>query len=241
MNPKSPENPDTGALRAARLSRRDARLSRRERPAKAPLSVDAIVAAALDLMAREGLDGLSLRKVAAALDTGPASLYVYVENLNALLALMFDRALGKVVIPPASKGGWRERLSAILFSCLKVLMSMPGLGQLALTTAPTGPNSLRMLEAILALLREGGADDARAAWGVDSLLLQFAAIAAEQDAHHHRAVSFGTMEQVIENIPAETYPNIHALRKKLLEGTPRERVRWTIDVMINGVLNTPRT
>jgi AcrR family transcriptional regulator len=240
MKPKPSENSNPRARRAARLSLRDARLSRRERPAKAPLSVDAIVAASLDLMAREGLEGLSLRKVAAALDTGPASLYVYVENLNALLALMFDRALGKVVIPPASKGDWRERLRAILFSCLKVLMSMPGLGQLALTTAPAGPNSLRLLEAILALLRESGMDDARAAWGVDSLMLQFAAIAAEQDAHHHHAVSFGAMEQVFEDISPETYPNIHALREKLLEGTPRERVRWTIDVMINGVLNTPR-
>lgn len=229
MNPKSPRN----------LPHRS-RLSRRERPAKAPLSVDVIISAALDLMAREGLDGLSLRKVAAALDTGPASLYVYVDNLNALLSLMLDRAFGKVVIPPPSCGGWRERLSLVMSSYLKVLASMPGLGQLALTTVSLGPNSLRILEAVLAILREGGIDDDRAAWAVDTLLLQFTAIAAEQDARRRQPSPFGLMQRTIEEIPAETYPNIHALRMKLTEGAPRERTRWAFDVLINGILNTPR-
>ncbi|AWI09916.1 TetR/AcrR family transcriptional regulator [Ereboglobus luteus] len=222
------------------LPSRRQRISRRERPAKAPLSVDSIVSAALDIMMREGLDGLSLRKVAAALDTGPASLYVYVDNLDALLSLMLERALGKVVIPPASKGDWRERLGAVLFSYLKILMSMPGLGQLALTSVSMGPNSLRILETILALLREGGVDDDRAAWAVDSLLLQFTAIAAEQDVRRRHARSYGSVQQIMDEISEENYPRVYALREKLLEGTPRERVRWTIDTMINGVLSTPR-
>lgn len=222
---------------------RAARLSRRERPAKAPLSVDAILAAALDLMAREGLDGLSLRQVAAALDTGPASLYVYVENFDALLSQMLDRALGKVVIPPASRGDWRERLSALLLSYFKVLMSMPGLGQLALTTISTGPNSLRMFEAILALLREGGIDEDRAAWALDEFPLQFAAIAAEQDARRRQTNPLDSLQQTIESISPETYPHLHAVRKKIfddVDGAPRERLRWILNVLINGVLHTPR-
>jgi len=68
-------------------------VSRRGGAAKQPLSRDIIVAAALDLLTQEGLDGLSLRKVAAALDTGAASLYAYVEDLQELHALLLDRAL----------------------------------------------------------------------------------------------------------------------------------------------------
>jgi AcrR family transcriptional regulator len=216
-------------------------ISRRARPAKAPLSVDAILSAALDLLAREGLEGLSLRKVAAALDTGPASLYVYVDNFNSLLALMLDRALAKVAAPSRAKGDWRGRLSALLHSYLKVLMSMPGLGQLALTTMSAGPNSLRGLEAVLGLLREGGIDDARAAWAADMLSLQVVAIAAEQDAHRRQANPLDSFEQALGEITAQTHPNIHALREKLLLGTPRERIRWAIDVLINGILHTPIT
>ncbi|MDR0352306.1 MAG: TetR/AcrR family transcriptional regulator [Opitutaceae bacterium] len=214
-------------------------LSRRSRPAKAPLSVDAILSAALDILTREGLEGLSLRKVAAALDTGPASLYVYVDNLDSLLALMLDRALGKVVIPSRAKGGWRERLSTLLHSYLKVLLSIPGLGQLALTTMSSGQNSLRGLEAVLGLLREGGIDDDRVAWAADMLSLQVVAVAAEQDARRRQADPLDSFEQTLNAISARTHPNIHALREKLFLGTPRERIRWAIDVLINGILHTP--
>jgi AcrR family transcriptional regulator len=61
-------------------------------PVKQPLSRDAIVAEALRQLTSNGLEGMSLRKVAAALETGPASLYAYVEDLNELHALVLDRA-----------------------------------------------------------------------------------------------------------------------------------------------------
>ncbi|MDR0902839.1 MAG: TetR/AcrR family transcriptional regulator [Opitutaceae bacterium] len=217
-------------------------VSRRARPAKAPLSVEAIVDAALEIMAREGLYSLGMRKIAAALDTGPASLYVYVDNFDSLRSLILDRALAKVTVPAPSRGDWRERLSIVLLSYMKVLMSMRGLGQLALTVISVGPGSMRLLEAVLALLREGGVEDDRATWAVDTLLLQFAALAAEQDAHSYlaRPPELGSVRQALEALSPETYPNLHALRKKLLEGTPRVRVRWTLNVLINGVLNTPR-
>ena len=57
-------------------------VSRRTRPAKAALSLERIVSTALEILEQEGLSGLSLRRAATALDTGPASLYVYLENLE---------------------------------------------------------------------------------------------------------------------------------------------------------------
>ena len=102
-------------------------VSRRARPAKSPLSQEAIVATALDLLSREGMAGLSLRKVAAALDTGAASLYVYVANLDELHALVLDRVLGKVVTPPERDGDWRYRLKATLRSYSEALYrDVPG-------------------------------------------------------------------------------------------------------------------
>src|SRR5947207_101727 len=64
--------------------------SRRNRPAKAPLSRDAIVAEALRQITAPDGRGMSLRKVATALDTGPASLYAYVADMNELRALVLD-------------------------------------------------------------------------------------------------------------------------------------------------------
>ncbi len=214
--------------------------SRRSRPAKPPLNRDVIVATALDLLTRDGLAGLSLRKVAAALDTGPASLYVYVDNLEALHALILDRALGDVVIPSDKDGTWRERLSGLLTSYLQVLYARPGLGQLAMMTMPTGPHALRLIEAMLALLLEGEVDPPRAAWAVDLLPLHFAAIAAEQDIRRSQSDPLGPIAKALEGAAPAVYPNIRALREELMSEDVSSRLRWTLDVLINGVLHTPR-
>src|SRR4051794_14333618 len=71
-------------LHCAGMARPPAPRSRRERPAKPPLSREAIVAAALDIARTEGVEALSMRRVAQALDTGAASLYVYVADRREL-------------------------------------------------------------------------------------------------------------------------------------------------------------
>ena len=69
---------------------------------------------------------MSLRKVAAALDTGPASLYAYVANLDALQALVLDRALSEVDTRARGKAGWREHLFRVLESYARTLSASPG-------------------------------------------------------------------------------------------------------------------
>jgi len=213
-------------------------VSRRDRPAKPALSRDVIVTTALDLLTRDGLAGLSLRKVATALDTGPASLYVYVANLAELHALMLDRALGAVALPAAGEGGWRDRLTAVLASYLRVLYDGPGLAQLALSTIAVGPHALRLIETLLDLLLEGGIDPAVAAWAVDLLTLHVAAVAAEQDVRRAQGDTFGPVTRAIAAAPAADYPHIHALRAELLSGEGA-RFGWVVDLLINGVLHAP--
>ncbi|HMA35742.1 MAG TPA: TetR/AcrR family transcriptional regulator C-terminal domain-containing protein [Chloroflexia bacterium] len=214
-------------------------VSRRSRPAKPSLSRDVIVSTALDLLTRDGLAGLSLRKVAAALDTGPASLYVYVASLAELHALMLDRALAAVALPAARAGGWRDRLAAVLASYLRVLYNGPGLAQLALTTIPAGPNALRLIETLLDLLLEGGIAPPVAAWAVDLLTLHVAAVAAEQSAHRAQGDdALGPVTRAVAAVSAADYPHIHALRAELLSGGDT-RFGWGVDVLLNGVLHAP--
>ncbi|AKV04327.1 Transcriptional regulator, TetR family [Labilithrix luteola] len=81
--------------------------SRRGGPVKTPLSRELIVGTALELLKRDGVEGMGLRKVAAALDTGAASLYAYVDDSNALQALVLDRALGRSTSVGPRAGGER--------------------------------------------------------------------------------------------------------------------------------------
>jgi len=66
--------------------------SRRARPAKPLLSRDVIVEEALRQITSENDGAMSLRKIAKALDTGPVSLYAYVNDMSEPRALVLDRA-----------------------------------------------------------------------------------------------------------------------------------------------------
>ncbi|MDR1921677.1 MAG: TetR/AcrR family transcriptional regulator C-terminal domain-containing protein [Candidatus Adiutrix sp.] len=213
--------------------------SRRERPAKAPLSREAIVDQALEILTRYGLAGLSLRKIAAALDTGAASLYVYVANLEELKSLILDRAIGDVKIPPKIKGRWRVRLKAVAWSYMKVLIARPGLGQLAIQSIPVGPNTLRLMEAIAEMLLEGNLDQLAAAWALDAILVHASAIAAEQDARRGQSRPLEWMKPALEDLNPKEHPNIAQLGDALLAGDGEARAQWGLEFMINGILSTP--
>ena len=92
-------------------------VSRRERPAKPALTREGIVAAALEVMQAEGLARVTKRRIAQELDTGAASLYVYLRNTAELHAAMLEQLLGQVDLGPVTAAGdWRDRLITILTS-----------------------------------------------------------------------------------------------------------------------------
>lgn len=215
-------------------------VSRRTRPAKSPLSQEAIVATALELLSDGGTAGLSLRKVAAALDTGAASLYVYVANLDELHALVLDRVLGEVVVPSDGNADWRHLLKAVLRSYSEVLYARPGLAQVALSTIPSGPNMVALTESLLDLLEQGGVEPGRAAWAVDLLLLHTSAFAAERDNRRSGdEVALRRAQEALGSVSPKEHPHIHALGAELFSGKG-SRHDWGLDVLINGVLSTPR-
>lgn len=210
-------------------------ISRRNRPAKAPLSRDVIVSTALHILERDGLAGLSLRRVATALDTGAASLYVYVANLEELHALMLDQALAAVRVTGGVSLPWRDRLKAFLLGYLQVLYKRQGLAQLALSTIASGPNSLRIWEALLGLLQEGGVDDLRAAWGLDLLTLYVTAIAAEQSIRRTSDQGLGRVKTALATVSEKQFPRVFAMKETLLSGGGESRGEWALDVIIDGI------
>src|SRR5882724_2915835 len=150
-------------------------VSRRERPAKPALTREGIVAAAVDVMQAEGLDRVTMLRLAQELDTGAASLYVYLRNTAELHAAMLEQLLGQVDLSPVTAAGdWRDRLITVLSSYTIILFGQPGLA-----TRPSGPAYLSLAEGILALLSAGGVPPARAAWAVDLLLHVATSTAAE--------------------------------------------------------------
>lgn len=213
-------------------------VSRRGGRAKKPLSHDVIVSKAFELLGKDGLDGMSLRSVAKALDTGAASLYVYFDDLQQLQAFVLDRALGEVSLKAGRGKAWQERLHGVLESYFQVLTKHRGLAQLALSTIAAGPNALRFLETLLEILAEGQVDDASAAWAVDLLMLYVTAIAFEQTQRATHGDPLAHVANAIGAVPAAEFPRVHRVREVMLSGD-KTRFSWALRVLLEGVLRVP--
>ncbi|MFE2262438.1 TetR/AcrR family transcriptional regulator [Streptomyces griseosporeus] len=212
--------------------------SRRERPAKPALSREGIVAAAVAVLRAEGLRKVTMRRLAQELDTGPASLYVYVRNTDELHAAVLDELLGTVGPAPA-EGTWRERLERVLGMYTEVLLDHPDLARAALTARPSGPHYLNLIETLLALLDEGGVPPARAAWGVDLLLQHATATAAEHSGPDAAGQDeWDALRSALQGADAGTHPHIAGLAGPLLSGTPAARLSWAFQALISGIERT---
>ncbi len=197
------------------------------------------MATAVTLLRTEGLERLTMRRLAAALDTGAGSLYVYFRNAEHLYAALLDELLGQIDLSPGgSTGPWQDRLAAVLGSYTQVLFEYPSIARLSIFTRPSGENSLRILETLLALLEEGGVEPGAAAWGSDLLVQYATATAAEhgtRDQQSGREDAESDMAEALAAVTARDYPRLDELKDVLIAGEAAERFRWGIDVLLAGI------
>ncbi|MFJ9836542.1 TetR/AcrR family transcriptional regulator [Streptomyces sp. NPDC101169] len=116
-----------------------------------PLDQQRIVAAAIALADEGGLDGVSLRKVAARLNAGPMRLYGYISTKQELFDLMMDEVYAEI-LPQVQPGDWREALSALAHRTRNAALRHEWLADLLGGRPALGPNALAVGEATLAAL-----------------------------------------------------------------------------------------
>ena len=101
-------------------------------------------------MRAEGLQRVTMRRLAAELDTGPASLYAHVANKKELDQLMLDRAAADMKLPDADPEHWQEQLKAAMDEILRVMRAYPGLARAAIGQVPLGEYAMLSTERMLA-------------------------------------------------------------------------------------------
>ncbi|KAF4407134.1 MULTISPECIES: TetR/AcrR family transcriptional regulator [Streptomyces] len=128
----------------------------RERPGRGPrrgLSLDRIVAAAVEIAETEGLAAVSMGRVAKQLGSSPMSLYRYVSAKDELLLLMVDAATGPPPAPPGPDTGWRAAITAWARAHREVLLRRHWILRIPISGPPITPNTLAWMEQGLAALR----------------------------------------------------------------------------------------
>ncbi len=215
-------------------------LSRRERPAKSALSREAVVAAALGILREEGLEKVTMRRIATALETGAASLYVYVRDTKDLHAQLLDALL---IDLPAPKPGrrWRADLHRVAEAFLHVLMRYPEIARMTMSNHSTGPGSLRLLDTIAGLLLEGGANVRAASWGVDLVLAYTVATAVEHAEREDDERLLDDLRQMVVRLDKSKHPHLAMLGLGLISGEGLERFRWGLEAIVTGILTAPES
>jgi AcrR family transcriptional regulator len=127
----------------------------RRRPRNDGLTIDRITSAALQIMDVEGIEALTMRRLASCLDSAAASLYRHVATREELLVLVMDRVLGEIRTPPAFDD-WREGAASMARDFYRVLASHPDVVHLLTTDRLLGPNAMRGREVSLRGLMDAG-------------------------------------------------------------------------------------
>ena len=221
---------------------------RSSRKRREPISREAIVAAAIQLLDREGLTALSMRRLGEELGAGAASLYWHVGSKDGLLDLVLDELIGEVEIPDADPARWQEQLKETAKSQRRVSLRHPYLVRISIGRIPMGPNALRCSERTLAILRAGGLPPRLAVQGylllidtVNGFTMDETGVedggAPKLDPDELQKVA-DMARDYIASLPPEQFPNMTELAGEFAFSDADERFEILIDIFVDGLART---
>ncbi len=218
--------------------------STRDRPSKAPLSEAAVVDAALAILQSDGLGAVTMRRVATALDTGAASLYVYVSGREGLLQAMLNRVTATISLEVPDPTRWRQQLHSLLQRTYEALAAHRGIAAVTLGEPPTTEAILLLTENLLGILLAGGLDPQNAAWACDIFVLLVTGAAREDEVRHphHQSNEREGREEVdrlsaiFTGLAPDRFPLLSAHATQMVAGSGNERFHFAIDVVLDGVM-----
>jgi len=141
----SPRSSAGDPARSLELLWRDSAATSRRGPAQA-LSVDAVVVAAIALADQEGLEAVTMRRVAEGLGVAPMTLYTYVPGKAELLDLMLDTAYGWMSRTDTTGRSWRERLVVVAEENRALYEAHPWVAGVSTVRPPLGPGLMAKYE-----------------------------------------------------------------------------------------------
>ncbi len=211
--------------------------------ARAPLTRDAIVTAALRVLDADGMDGLSMRRVGEELGTGAASIYWHVRNKDQLLQLIFERIVDATELPAPDPARWQEQLEAFAGQMRAVLNSHRDVARISLGRVPTGPKLAVLTEWLFALLKPVGVPDRVIAYLGDLFALYVGAFAFEESLGPSSFTGkdlspeqfFTMLRDYVLSLPEDRFPHTRRTVDLIFSGGREDRFAFGIDLMLRGL------
>ena len=198
------------------------------------LSPERIAEVALELLDRDGLDALTMRRLAEELGVGTMTLYVYFRDKEELLDAILDVASPRQPVRlPA--GHWKAQLRELMSALRDGLARHPGLIQLRLRRPHLRPGSLRITEAGMETLLNAGFSKAEAAYGYRLLFTYTFGYASFSPAEQTAAAKRDTWSGLLR-LPEDDYPAVTGAASELTDAMSGDQAfRYGLDCLLDGL------
>jgi AcrR family transcriptional regulator len=182
-----------------------------------------------------------MRRVATALETGPASLYAHVVNKDDLDDLLLGRLYAQIELPEPDPGTWRQQITSVYTQMRDQYARYPGISRAALAIVPTNLETMRVNEGLFSIVLAGGFDPQKAAWAIDALTLYVNGYCLETSLRDqvtrngdNWVVSRDELLRRFAELP-DRFPQTKRYAAELTSGTGNDRFDFTINLILDGL------
>jgi AcrR family transcriptional regulator len=200
-----------------------------------------VVAEALTVIAHDGANALTMRRLAARLGVVPGALYNHVRNKQQLQDLLLDGVLAEVDLHLDPSLAWTEQLKVLAHRLRQVLEAHPGVAGILKTRDPLGPHSLALAEAFLSPLQTAGFGDREAGLAFFLLVdytIGFAVGGTPTSVNEQRVRDPATraqLHQFFRSLPPDRFPALVALGEHVWVNNRDERFTAGLQVLVDGL------
>jgi AcrR family transcriptional regulator len=186
------------------------------------LDRDQLVSSALAIADTEGLDAVTIRRLAQEHDVTPMALYRHFSDKDDLLAAIADRLLADVAVPEPTDERWDHQLEALLVAFVAALRPHPAVAGLTLTRILITEPGLALAERLLELLAgSGGPPEVAAEIGRQTVFGLVALVANQPGADEFidpvaREDRLRVKRAALGALPPRRYPRITAVADTLV-------------------------
>jgi AcrR family transcriptional regulator len=217
---------------------------RRRRPiARGTLSRDAIISGAIELADREGLDAVTIRRLAHHHNVTPMAFYWHFDDKDKILDGIAEQLLAGIDVPPLTDYPWRDQLKALLEAVLAGLRPHPNIADLVSTRILESDAGLAIAERTLELLQRGGMPDDNAPEISGYLLASLIGMITVEPGRRFGGDSDERDDEVrvrtasLMALPPHKYPNVVRAGSRLFASTnPDAYYRLGVEMLVTGLV-----
>ena len=201
------------------------------------LSRERILAAALQLVDTQGVDALSMRRLAKELGVDPMAIYRHVPDKAAVMEGIVALVISEFAAPTVERADWRDKVRAFAAAYRALVRAHPNVMVYLLThTEASPPAVLALSEYLVEVLQETGLTPLQVVTAVHTLVdfLHGSAL-TETSGRMGQTGEFGDFYALLNALPDDRYPAMRAAYGALDEATLQARTQDALELILAGI------